>query len=290
MLVFIAATIVILFVAAAFAVDVAHIHMVRAELRTATDAAARAGAEALGRLQNKQAAIDAAIAIGGENLVFGKALIIDRSDVAVGRNDPNGSGGFSFVADGTPFNAVRVFGKRVKGSPSGPVPLMFAPLFGVTNFEPIQVATAGRLDRDIALVLDVSGSMAQFGRFQSLNNALNVFLAQLQQTKQDEFVSLTVYATTPTKLHELTPDLAAIRSAFGNSSPNGFTGIGRALQVGIDSVLHDPQARSLVSKSVIIMTDGNQNTGIDPMQVVPSAVAQNVVVHTITFTPAPINR
>ncbi len=32
------------------------------------------------------------------------------------------------------------------------------------------------------------------------------------------------------------------------------------------------------------MTDGNHNTGINPLQVVPDAVAAHVVVHTITFS------
>jgi Mg-chelatase subunit ChlD len=164
------------------------------------------------------------------------------------------------------------------------MPLMFAPLFGVAQFEPVQVATAGRLDRDIALVLDVSGSMAQFGRFQALKNALSVFLTQLQNTRQDEFVSLTVYATTATKLQELTPNLAEVQNAFRSSSPDGFTAIGLGLRTGIQSVLNDPQARGLVSKSVIVMTDGNHNTGINPLQVAPLAAANNVVVHTITFS------
>ena len=284
MLVVIATTIILLFLAAALAVDIAHVHMVRAELRTATDAAARAGAEALGRLEDESAAIDAAVAVAGANIVFGQPLQIERTDVEVGRNDPQPDGSFLFSVGGSPANAVRVTGRRQAGSPSGPVPLMFAPLFGVSQVEPVQIATAGRLDRDIALVLDVSGSMNEQGRFPALKNALSIFLAELATTEQDEYVSLTQYATTATKLHPLTPDLSAIEQAFANSLADGYTAIGLGLQTGLDSVLNDPAARRLVTRSVIIMTDGNHNTGISPLLVAPDAQAEKVVVHTITFS------
>lgn len=284
MLVVVATTIILLFLAAALAVDVAHIHMVRAELRSATDAAARAGAEALGRLENEDAAIDAALAIASANVVFGKPLVIERTDVEIGRNDPQADGSFLFTVGGTPANAVRVTGRRQSGSPSGPVPLMFAPLFGVSQVEPVQIATAGRLDRDIALVLDVSGSMSEQGRFPALKNALAIFLDELAGTEQDEQVSLTKYSTTAAKLHVLTTDLDAVRSSFEGTSPNGYTAIGLGLQTGLDSVLHDPAARKLVTRSVIIMTDGIHNTGISPLAVAPLAKEQKVVVHTITFS------
>ena len=61
MLPFVALVIIVLFAAAVFAIDVASIHVVRSELRTATDAAAKAGVEALGREQSTEAAIEAAL-------------------------------------------------------------------------------------------------------------------------------------------------------------------------------------------------------------------------------------
>ncbi len=284
MLVFVAFAIVLLFVAAALAVDIAHMHMIRAELRSATDAAARAGAESLGRLEKPNLARQTAMDVARENTVAGQPLLLKSSEIVFGRNTPNARGGFDFAAGGQPFNAVQVTGTRQQGSLSGPVPLVFGPLFGVTKFEPIQIATAGRLDRDIALVLDVSGSMAEFGRFDGLKNGLSVFLNELSQTQQDEFVSLSVYSTTAKKLQSMTPNLAAIKSAFSTTSPAGFTAIGLGLQKGIDSLLNDPGSRKLVTKSVILMTDGIHNTGINPMLVVPTAQANNIVIHTITFS------
>lgn len=284
MLVFVAFAIVILFVAAALAVDIAHMHMIRAELRSATDAAARAGAESLGRLENTGLARQAATDVARANIVAGKPLQLRSSEIVFGRNVINARGGFDFLPNVQPFNAVRVTGQRNQKSASGPVPLIFGPLFGVTKFEPVQIATAGRLDRDIALVLDISGSMAEFGRFDALKNGLTVFLNELALSKQEEFVSLTVYSSSATKLQILTPNLLAIKNAFAKTGPSGRTAIGEGLQVGIKSLLQDPTARKLVSRSIILMTDGNHNTGINPTQVVPTAKNNNIVVHTITFS------
>ncbi len=284
MIVLILVVMVIMFVGAAFAIDIAYMHATRAELRTATDAAARAGSEALGRLQDSEAAVQAAINIARENQVAGKPLLLSRSDIVLGSHQKQKNGKFVFLAGADPVNSIRVVGRRTSNSPSGSVPLFFGPLLGVTDFEPVQQATASRLDRDIALVLDVSGSMRNFGRFDALKNALSVFLSELESLPQEEFVSLSVYNHDARKLVEMTNDLNSIRDAFNQESPGGFTAIGRGLKKGLDSILKDDNSRPFALKELIVMTDGNHNTGGKPLEVVPQAVDEGVIVHTITFS------
>lgn len=284
MLPFVALVIIVLFAAAVFAIDVASIHVVRSELRTATDAAAKAGVEALGREQSTEAAIEAALRVAQENVVAGEGLQLDPNNIFFGASGQNADGTFFFNEGGTPLNSVRVLGERTADSPQGPVGLFFAHLFGHTEFQPVQSATATRLDRDIALVLDVSGSMSLNGRFQGLQNALDVFLSELNQTSQNEHISLTVYSTQERKLQDLTPDLQAIRDEFANEAPGGFTAIGQGLESGLDSILNDPASRPFALKSVIVMTDGNQNTGISPDIVARNAEGNDVVIHAITFS------
>ena len=187
MLPLIAVVMVILFVAAVLAIDIARIHVTRSELRTATDAAARAGVEALGREQSQPAAIAAALAVARENIVAGNGLDLDPDNILFGIAKQDKDGTFGFVESGdSTINSVRVIGARTVGSPDGPVNMMFGGLFGQNSFEPVQSATATRLDRDIALVLDKSGSMRDFGRFEALLNGLDVFLAELESTTQTE--------------------------------------------------------------------------------------------------------
>jgi Mg-chelatase subunit ChlD len=285
MLPLIAVTIVILFVACVIAIDIARIHVTRSELRTATDAASRAAIEALSRSSDRQSAIDAAMNVAQLNIVAGNGLDLDPANIFFGSTAKNPDGSFDFVEGGSLVNAVRVIGSRSATSPDGAVNTFFGKLFGVESFEPIQASTATRLDRDIALVLDKSGSMGANGRFTALQNGVDVFLQEFDNSVPDERVSLTVYDSVPRKLVDMTDNLNAIRDAIALESPAGFTGIGRALEVGIDSILNDPNVRGEFSlQSIILMTDGNQNRGIGPEIVARRARDLGITVHTITFS------
>ena len=125
MLPLIAVAIVILFVAAVLAIDVARMHVVRSELRTATDAAARAAVESLGRTESEADAIDAALAIARLNPVAGEPLDLDPDQIVFGSAQQNADGTFTFFAEGTGSdpnaiaNSVRVLGERTSTSPNG---------------------------------------------------------------------------------------------------------------------------------------------------------------------------
>jgi Ca-activated chloride channel homolog len=287
MLPYIAITIVILLVAAAFSVDIAMMHVTRSELRTAIDAAAKAGIGALAREQNQMSAINAAIRVAKENPVAGVGLSLRPEQIVFGVALDNGKGGFNFregASSGQPINAIHITGERSTRSPDGPVSLMFGSIFGVSSFQPQATAAAARSERDIALVLDVSGSMDQLGRFEALTRALRVFLNELDRSPQAEHVSLTVYSTTARKRVDLTSNLDAIRTAFSTERPSGRTAIGLGLQVGMDSLLSDANTRSFALKTVLLMTDGNHNTGVEPSIIAAQCARSNIQVHTVTFS------
>ena len=274
---------VILFIAATFAVDIARMHLTRSELRTASDAAARAAVEALGRTQNRQAGIDAAIAIAGRNQVAGKPLTITASDVSVGTARKQNDGSLAFNAGGTNLTTVRVNGRRTDDSPDGSVGLMFAPVLGVSDFAPEIISTATRSDRDIALVLDVSGSMSVNGKFNALRDGLNTFLQVLDETPQDEFVSLSTYSSSSRAIQDMTNNLQLIRDGFSRERPGGLTAIGFGLNTGRVSILRDRNTRSFAEKAIVLMTDGRHNTGPPPETVARNCARADIVVHTITF-------
>lgn len=283
MLPLIAVCLVILFCSVVMSIDIARIHVTRAELRTATDAAARAAAEALGRTQSIDDARNAALQVAQMNTVAGRPLTLRPDQVDFGSSVEQPDGLIGFQLNASPTNTVRVTGTRTADSIDGPVGLLFAPIFGLTQFEPRQIATATRLDRDIALVLDVSGSMAEDNRFGGLVNALRLFLAELEDSPQRELVSLTVYSTTGRKKVALTDDLDAIVDSFRTERPNGFTAIGEGLQLGINSVKNDPAARRFAEKTVVCMTDGFHNRGISPDVVANRTTG--VTIHTVTLGP-----
>lgn len=159
MLPLLAAMIMGFLVMEAFSVDVAYMQLVRTQLRVATDAAAKAGAEALARTQTESAGLAAAIAVAQQNSVGGDPLQLAPADVTFGRVTQNDNGKWRFHANQTPYTAVSVNGRRTADSLSGSVPLFFAGVFGGDGFTPVHTATATHLENEIVLAVDRSHSM-----------------------------------------------------------------------------------------------------------------------------------
>lgn len=288
MLVVVAVVMIILIVGAVFSVDIAYMHMVRAELRTATDAASRAGAEALARTQDPEEAITAALDAAERNFVSGAPLLLDRNDIVLGSITKSESGKLEFTANQTPLSSVRVVGRRDEGSPSGPVPLFFGSLLGTSSFSPVQAATASASVRDIALVLDRSGSMgAREGgvtRMDALKNAVTAFLAEVENSSPNSQISLTTYSNRSTRNIALTDDFTQIRDSVGRLRPRGATNIFQGLRDGSDSLEEDSATRPFAAKTIIVMTDGNFNVGGTPIPSARVAADRGHIIHTITFS------
>jgi hypothetical protein len=350
----------VLFLLSAFAINIAYMQLTRTELMVATDAAARAGGRAFSELQDLDWAKGAATATAALNHVAGRPLRLRLADsdneIEFGLAAPaqNGFGRFAFTkiptqavrAGSQVANSIRVTGRRKADSTTGSVPLPF-PNFGlpaVWNVE--QQAVATQVDRDIALVLDRSGSMSwktydwprgvspwgntvyaaavdaglmyrhrgnyylasgvdtyayqdwawqeYFGlgtpptsSWEDLRAAANSFLQVLDETDQQEFVSVASYASTASLDQQLTADYGQVINAIDRLSPSGATAIGLGMQSAITSLYNEGFARPFAAKTIIVMTDGIHNTGIDPVRVARELVAtHNVTIHTVTFSAA----
>lgn len=264
-----------------FAVDLAYMQNTRLELRAVTDAAARAGATTLSKTDSVAQARKAAKRIAKRNRVAGKGLQLINSDIEFGRSERSAKGNYVFNANIQPFNAVRVTGDRTDGSLTGSVPLFFGSALGVSGFQPTSASTASFLNIDVCLVLDRSGSM-RGQKLRDLQDAVDAFLVELEDTLAIEHVALASYSTSATTDLALTTDYAQVRAKVNKLRANGWTAIGQGLQHGIDAVTGAGSRRS-ASPMIILMTDGLHNTGIRPDRVAPDAAAQGIKVYTITF-------
>ena len=154
-----------------FAVNVAYMQLVRTELRVATDAAARAAGVAFSELQDVDQALNYAQSTAAMNAVAGAGLQVDTTDntgdVEFGTSTKVANDSrYAFTQVSTTAvrsetalaSAIRVTGRRDVGSNGGPVTLFFGGFF--PQFMPVTSSVATQLDRDIALILDRSGSMA----------------------------------------------------------------------------------------------------------------------------------
>lgn len=163
----------ILFVLAAFVINISYVQLARTELMVATDASARAGGRAMSHYQNVDDAKLAAQVTAALNNVAGQPLQIsfDDSDNEIEFGDSEDSAAtdryiFSkintaSVSSGSEIaNAVRVTGKVSDGSLNGPLQTLFPSMGLKSSFNLEQQAVAMQLDRDIAMILDRSGSMS----------------------------------------------------------------------------------------------------------------------------------
>ena len=346
----------VLVLLSAFAVNIAFLQLSRTELMVATDAAARAGGRALSSFQNIEDAVLAAQLTASLNNINGIPLQLDGDEIAgdvlfgdAELGDNNNRFQFAHVAHANITNgserapAVQIHGKLTSGSLSGSLTPFF-PTFGVLNeFDLNYQAVAMQVDRDIALILDRSGSMdehpgwdwpAGFNPFtwdpvyaafeagilsydganfyyksgqnsetlqdwiwtdfldlgqeplrpwEELVDAVDVFLNVLDETDQDEQVSIASYATEASLDITLQLNYDLVRAKLDTLDPTGWTAIGEGMNAGIPTLL-DSMARPFAAKTSLVMTDGVHNTGIKPATVATSIVSSyDITIHTITF-------
>lgn len=314
MLVLIAITLPLVVIMAAFAIDVAWMQLVRTELRTATDAASRAGAKTLSLRQSVDAGRAAAKDTAQRNSVAGQPLSLRDSEIEFGTGRQSTSTSrFNFTSGGSLLNSVRVTGNRTADSLDGPVSLFLGRVMGIDSFEPTQIATSTQLDRDICLVVDRSGSMmervsgsglagptcgppARNSRWAALHAAVGGFLDELNRTPQLEQCALVTYSsagnecgitfTTSDINVDLTMNYSPITNEMNRLSSRpvkGFTAISAGLDNGV-RVLTSNRTRPFALKSIVLMTDGLHNSGREPILSAQEAAAMNIAINTVTFS------
>lgn len=160
MIVFVAALLIVLLIMTVFSVDVAYMQLVRTQLHAASDAAAKAGVEALVRTEDPDAAVAAAIAAAARNEVGGRPLVLTANDITLGRGEASASGNWKFKKNKTPYTAVRVDVAMNDDTAAGAVDLLFAKAIGSGKFTPEESSTAAHLDQEVVICVDRSHSMA----------------------------------------------------------------------------------------------------------------------------------
>ncbi len=161
-----------------FAINLAYLQLVTTEMKICTDAASHAGGRALSIHQSTDEAYAAIQANARLNEVGGKKISIRTSrerDIQFGftiREDGLGRHAFHQVSKEDVDNetqratSVRVTGQRQ-------FPLVFQVMSGFTRVQVNRRSTATQVDRDIALVLDRSGSMLAYEDIDKWENTLD---------------------------------------------------------------------------------------------------------------------
>ena len=150
---------VVIFVMAAFSVDLAYVELVKVQLRGASDAAARAATSAIVQGKSDADVVNTAISAAALNTVAGKNLQLATTDVTLGQSVLQSDGTFKFQAGLKPYQAVQVTASMSKSNSNGAVPLFFGSFMGMSSYSPTNTAVAAATSCDVCLVLDRSHSM-----------------------------------------------------------------------------------------------------------------------------------
>lgn len=160
MLAMLAVLMVAFMVVAALTIDIAHLRLARTELRTATDAAAKAAAVNLARTSDPVLARQWGAEIASQNEVLGRSVSLAADDFEFGHAVEDGqTGRIVFFPGRSPENAVRVTSVQVDAGLEGAFSLWLGSIMKRNGFEVSASATAACLDDDV--VVTVSQAMSE---------------------------------------------------------------------------------------------------------------------------------
>jgi len=155
--------------------------------------------------------------------------------------------------------------------------VVFALAVAVSYFSVTEVENP---QRDIYLVIDVSGSMADESKITFAKNAATEFVDAFQLDESSDYrIGLIVFESSVHTLVKLTDDPSGLKDAISGLQPGGETAMGDAIITARD--LLSQEAGSNVTKTVLLLTDGMANLGVHPI-----TAAQNVKESVTIFTVA----
>lgn len=196
-LIFAVALFTMMIAVSGFSINCAYIELVRSEQRLATDAATKAASLTLARTQSITAARDAAKRIAAYHSVAGSSIVLSDSMIKFGAATRQTNGTYAFTAIANPsstsvVNAVQINSTLLSRQGGGASTLLFTKLMDsqtpgdsyTHNFSPNISTTVTRMDLDVCLVVDRSGSMAW-----DLSNSSFSYPASITGSKIQKYVT-----------------------------------------------------------------------------------------------------
>ena len=303
----------------AFAINVAWMSLVDSEMQIASDTSARAAGTEFARTQNLTNAQNRARQAIQQNKVGGRVLTLTDADIVFGEStivtaSSTGIAPFTpkTVTQGTLgsgpgqvwVNAIQINASQNYGFGEMPMPIPF--LSAPNGYTPGSTSTSTQFDRDIVLVLDRSGSMNEYStdranwqpagpgqayygsRWRELVTAVGVFNDFLNSTPLNEQLALATFSTTSSQdvtLSTSTTPVTTRLNSITNNFTGGYTAIGDGINSGVNLVTDSSRSRVFAKRTMIVMTDGIQNTGSDPVARATAAYQNyGITVHVITFS------
>jgi Ca-activated chloride channel family protein len=126
----------------------------------------------------------------------------------------------------------------------------------------------------------------RYSRWYYLDLGVDAFIDILEITDQEELLSLVTFASSATLEFNLSDAYDEVRNRVGAIYPTGGTAIGDGMLTGLPPIVNGDAARPFAAKTIVVLTDGENNNGTDPGEAVTTIIGQHdVTIHTVTFSP-----
>jgi len=307
----------VLFVLATYAINIAYVEAVNAEVQIVADAAVQAAGREYVQTQDPAKALIAAQAAASRNPVSGNVIPIQASDLEFGVSVRSSlATGYSFTAVGAgeEGNAVRLTTNALHNAGTPVISPVFPTMGSSMEIRPLRTAISTQSTMDVSLVIDRSGSMAyasdeepdpdnnpaaappgwQFGdavppnsRWLDLVASAEAFCQYLNDSPQQEQLSLSTYSHTFSTNTKLTYTYGDVMNALGGISAGfngGSTDIGSGILEGLAALKDPALERPYAVKVMVVLTDGRHNTGTSPEYAASQLASNGGTLFTITFS------
>jgi Mg-chelatase subunit ChlD len=257
----------------AFSVDLGYVCSVKTDLQAAADAAALAGTGVI--LDGESKAIQTADRYARLNLNSPGVVANGKQKIDVQVGNWNLSNR-SFQAGRRPFNSVKVIASLQNNS------LFFARASGKKVFSSEAKAVATYQPRDIMLVLDVSGSMAEsrngIRKIDELRGAVQTFLGYVREANAKDRIGFSYYSNNANLGTHLSFDLKMVeKELMKRLKPGSGTNIADGMGIAIEEL--NQNARSEAASLMVLLTDGAANTNQPGNWFDPTEAKRRVIVH-----------
>ena len=342
-LVIVLVMIVAMLTLSAFCIGVSQIQLAKTEVQIVADCSSLSATTMIGEEDNHTGTYntptEVAKYVPTRNTIMGVTASVNDDDVVLGNARMGSNGQMVFTPNMLPQNAVKVSVGLGGSSSMQAQSLLFPFQMSRTTFALRKESISAKLEHDICVVLDRSGSMSESkypggsypyhpwwdrpapsnmpypwnyyaawgwypiyfahptdSRWGAVVGAIDPLVDSLNQTPMSEQCSLVTFGTATDAwgisynaadtTAEPTQDYSNFSTTLadlGESRPMwGGTQISAGMEMAID-ILTGPQSRDHAYKTMVVLTDGVENSGSNAVYTAGLAASSGITVHTVTF-------
>ncbi len=158
---------------------------------------------------------------------------------------------------------------------------VFAVAVILSYFSVVEGDSKTGLQQDIFLVIDVSGSMERGEKLEFAKQAALEFINVLELDETSSYrLGLIVFSDQAELVIDLDENSTDLKAGITKLYPLGGTAMGEGILLAVNSLIKN---QTDTPKTIILLSDGASNAGIDPYSAAAAASTNNVVIMSVGY-------